>query len=327
MGDFPNQVNTMQAPAQEGDFASANPRSTVLAGEGGLVSGQGVINGALVAGIVVARWAWLSYQNADNDSAPAVIDTFGTGQPAGLVHREQIGLITQYLATSSLVLLQGQQAVAFNSVDLWVKNRGANLAQVGMKAFANFADGSTYFAAAGTTPPGGSGDASSIAAATFSATGSINGNVLSVTAVGAGVLYAGASFSGTGVATGTKIVEQLTSTEVGGALGGKGTYAVSIPEQSVASTALSGTYGVLTVGGTVVAGFGAGQSISGTNVVAGTKVGQQLTGTAGAAGTYVVDNNAVVGSTAITSQASIETKWYAKSAGLAGETVKISDTF
>lgn len=327
VGDFPNQVNAMQAPAVEGDFASANPRFTVLAGEGGLIAGQGVIDGVLVEGIVVARFGWLSYERVDNDNAPAIIDTFGGGQPAGIVHRQQIGYITPYLAAASMIYTKGQAATLFNGGDFWLKNRGADYAQVGMKAFANFADGSAYFAAAGATPPGGSGDASSIAAATFAATGSISGNVLTVTAVGSGVLYAGATFSGSGVASGTKIIEQLTSTEVGDALGGKGTYAVSIPDQTVASTALSGTYGVLTVGGTVVAGFGAGQTISGTNVVAGTKVGQQLTGTTGAAGTYVVDNNTVVASTAITSQASIETKWYCKSGGANGEIVKVSDTF
>lgn len=321
-GDFPNQVNAMQAPGVEGDFASANPRFTVLAGEGALIAGQGVIDGELVEGIVVGRFGWLSYERVDSDNAPAIIDTFGAGQPAGFVHRQQIGYITPYLATASMIYTKGQAATLFNGGDFWVKNRGATYAQVGMKAFANFADGSVYFAAAGSTPPGGSGDASSIAAATFSATGSIAGNVLTVTAVGSGVLYAGATFSGSGVASGTKIVEQLSGTA-----GGVGTYAVSIPDQTVASTALSGTYGVLTVGGTVVAGFGAGQTISGTNVVAGTKVYQQLTGTAGAAGTYVVDNNTVVGSTAITSQASIETKWYCKSGGANAEIVKISDTF
>lgn len=325
MGDFPNQVGTIQAPGVEGDWASANPRASVLAGEGALVAGNGVIDGAVVQGIVVGRFGWLSYASVDNDEAPAVVNTFGAGLPAGLVHRAQIGLITPYLATASLVLLKGQQTALFNNVDMWIKNTGAAFAQVNMKAFANFADGTAYFAAAGSTPPGGSGSASSIAAGTFSVTASISNNVMTVTAVGSGSLYAGATV--VGAASGTKIVQQLTSTESGGALAGTGTYAVSIPEQSVASGTLTGTYGILTVGGTVVAGFAPNQVISGTNVVTGTTVGQQLTGTAGAAGTYVVDNNTVVSSTAITSQSAIETKWYAKSAGANGELIKVSDTF
>lgn len=325
MNDFPSQVNAQQAPAVEGDFASANPRKTVLAGEGALVSGDGIVAGVLAGGIVVGRFGWLSYAGVDSDNAPAIVNTFGAGLPAGLVHRIQVGLITKYLAPASLVLLKGQQTTLFNDVDLWIKNTGAALAQVGFKAFANFADGTAYFAAAGTTPAGGSGSASSIAAATFTATGSIADNVLSVTNVAAGNLYAGATFSGTNVATGTKIVSQLTSTETDGHLGGMGTYAVSIPNQTVASTALSGTYGVLTVGGTVVAGFAAGQLITGTGISVPTTVYQQLTGATGVAGTYVVDVNTVVSSTAITSQASIETKWIAKSVGATGEIVKVSN--
>ena len=326
MSDFPTQVNTTQAPAVEGDFATANPRATVLAGEGALVSGNGVIAGVQTNGIVVGRFGWLSYSGIDSDNAPAVVNTYGSGLPAGLVHRLQVGLITQYLATSSLVLLKGQQAVLFNSVDLWLKNTASTLAQVGMKVFANFADGTAYAAAAGATPAGGSGSASSIAAATFTATGSIADNVLTVTAVGAGTLYAGASSSGTNVATGTKIVQQLTSTESGGTLGLKGTYAVSIPGQTVASTALSGTYGVLTIGGTVVNGVAAGQTVSGSGVTSGTTVYQQLTGTAGGAGTYVVDPTQTASSTAITSQASIETKWIVRSSAAQNELMKVSDT-
>lgn len=323
MSDFPNQVNAIQAPAVEGDWASANPRASVLAGEGALVTGNGVIGGALVNGIVVGRFGWLSYASIDNDEAPAVVNTYGAGLPAGIVHRSQVGLITQYLAPASLVILKGQQTALFNSVDIWIKNTGASLAQVGMKAFANFADGTAYFAAAGSTPPGGSGSASSIAAGTFSVTASISNNVMTVTAVGSGSLYAGATV--VGAASGTKIVQQLTSTESGGALAGKGTYAVSIPEQSVASGTLTGTYGILTVGGTVTGTFGTGQQITGGTIAATTTIYQQLTGAAGGAGTYVVDVNSVVTSAALTSTSAIETKWYAKSAGATNELIKVSN--
>lgn len=323
MADFPQQVNTIQAPGVEGDWASANPRKSVLAGEGALVSGTGVVNGAVVQGIVVGRFGWLSYAGVDNDEAPAVVNTFGSGLPAGLVHRNQQGLITQYLGVASLVILKGQQTALFNDVDIWVRNVGAAYCQVGMKAFANFADGSAYFAAAGATPSGGSGSTSSIAAGTFSVTGSIANNIMTVTAVGSGSLYAGATV--VGGATGTKIVQQLTSTETGGALAGKGTYAVSIPEQTVASGTLTGTYGILTIAGTVVNGVAPGQTISGSSVVTGTTVYQQLTGTPGGAGTYVVDNNTVVSSTAITSQNAIETKWIARSGGANNELIKISN--
>lgn len=325
MSDFPNQVNTLQAPAVEGDFATANPRASVLAGEGALIAGRGVIDGVVVPGIVVGRFGWTTYESVDNDNAPGTVNTFGSGQPAGLVHRAQVGFILPFLATASMLLPTGQQTMLFNKVDLWVKNRGATAAQIGQKAFAVFADGSASFAATGATPGGGSGSASSIAAATFAATGSIAGDTATLTAIGSGTVYAGATISGSGVASGTKIVSQLTPLLTGEAIGGVGRYQVSIPEQSVASTAISGTYGVLTVGGTVVNGFGPGQTVTGSGISAPTTVYQQLTGTAGGAGTYVVDVNTVVSSTAITSANAIETKWIARSAGAVGELVKISD--
>lgn len=327
MTAFQTQVNSIQAPAVEGDWASANPRASVLAGEGALAAGLGVIAGVTVQGIVVGRFGWLSYQQVDNDEAPAIVNTFGFGLPAGLVHRSQVGLIQNYLQEYSMVLPRGFQTALFNDVDMWIKNTGATYAQVGMKVFANYADGTAYAAAAGSTPPGGSGSASSIAAGTFGGTGTIVNNILTITGsvTGANGIVAGGTISGTGVATGTKILGQVTPLLAGEALGGIGRYYVSIPEQTVTSTAISGTYGILTVGGTVTGSFGGGGTISGTNVVAGTTIYSQLTGSPGVAGTYVVDNNTVVGSTAITAANSIETKWYVKSGAANGELMKVSN--
>lgn len=324
MSDFPSQVQAFQAPGIAGDFASANPKFTTLAGPGALVSGQGVINGVLVGGAVVGRFGWLSYEHVDGDGAPGVVDTFGAGQPAGLVHRTQQGLITPYLDEAVQYLTNGFQVELFSVVDMWVTNANASAAAVpGMKAFARFSDGAVLFAAAGSTPSGGSSTAS-IAAATSSVAGSIVDNVMYVTTVNSGVVRPGTTISGTNVASGTKIVEQLLPLAAGEALGGVGRYAVSIPGQSVAAgTTISGTYGIMTAG-TVTGAYGVGQSISGTNVVAGTTITQQITGTAGAAGTYAVDNNTVVGSTTITSADSIETDYYCRSYGAAGAVVKIS---
>ena len=78
---FQTTVNLQQAPAVAGDFASANPRANVLAGEGALVADTG--------GCVVGRFAWLSSEKAKNS---------GTGSPAGFVHREMNALITTFLA-------------------------------------------------------------------------------------------------------------------------------------------------------------------------------------------------------------------------------------
>jgi hypothetical protein len=67
-------------------------------------------------------------------------------------------------------------------------------------------------------------------------TGSIAATTLSVTVVSSGILYPGATLTGTGVTAGTVIVAQLT----GSTTGGVGTYSVSIG-QTVASTTITAT--------------------------------------------------------------------------------------
>lgn len=321
MGDFPSQVQAYQAPGIAGDFASANPKFTALAGPGALVAGQGVIDGVLVDGAVVGRWGWLSYQQVDGDGAPGVVDTFGAGKPAGLVHRTQQGLITTYLSPAVEYLQRGFQIELFSVVDMWVTNANASAqALPGMKVFARFSDGASLFAAAGTTPGGGSSTAD-IAAATSSVEASIVGNVMYVASVNSGVVRPGTTL--TGGASGTKVVEQLLPLEDGEALGGIGRYAVNIPNQSVAQTTITGTYGLMTAG-TVTGAYNVGETVTGTGISVPTTITQQITGSPGAAGTYAVDVNTVVASTTITSADSYETDYYCRSAGASGDVVKIS---
>lgn len=314
LGLGPVQVQVQPAIGLEGDFASANPRHNVLAGAGAIVAGPG--------GLTIGRFCWYSNNgNTDDLGVPAAAVNFGSGNVLGLVHRSQTALITAYLADASMVIPAGFPAGAiFSAGDFLVKNVGTGQAQPGMKAYANFADGTVTFAATGAATGAGSGSSSAITAQTNSFTGSIANNILTVASAGiTGTIYPGTTLSGTNVATGTKILSQLS-----GAAGGAGTYAVSPSEQTVASTSISGTYGLLTVGGTVVSGFAIGSTLSGTNVVAGTTIRALGTGTGGA-GTYIVDNNTGVTTTAISVAAqNVETKWYAMSYGLTGELVKIS---
>lgn len=319
---YQTQVYQNQAVAVEGDFATINPRFTVLAGPGGLIAGPTCL---------VGRFGWLSYSGIDYDSAQTIFTTVnGTGAPAGFVGRKYApGLITNYLSGSTMQVPIGFPMVAFSGGDFFVMNRGSTQALPGMKAYVNFADGSVTFQATGSAINAASGSTSSIAAGTATVTGSITNNTLTVTAVTSGTLYPGSTLAGTdtnsvAIATGTKIVSQLTSTAAGGALGGTGTYAVDTPEQTVGSCTITATYGTLTVGGTVVSGFEIGSSLTGTGVVAGTAITALGTGSGGA-GTYIVNNNTVVASTAITAATQIETKWFARSSGLANELVKISD--
>jgi hypothetical protein len=157
--------------------------------------------------------------------------------------------------------------------------------------------------------PAASAATSSIAAnAATSATGTISGpggvgggNILTLTAGLSGTFVNGATLSGTGVANNITIVMQLS-----GAAGGLGTYLVTGDRaQSVASTTITATYGVLTIvcacTGTFEVG---GQLTGGTTVITGlgTFITQLGTGVGGA-GTYYVNNATVVAATTITQDA------------------------
>lgn len=324
MSGFPTQVQTQPAPAVAGDFCSANPYFSVNAGQGAFVAGASVSVGTFV-------WA---------DPTFTSLQSGGIGQPTGFMGRNQQGLITQFLAESTMQLVPGTGCMCYSGGDFWAVNNGLLNAAVGMKAYALFASGLVTFAPTGTPPGAASGSASTIAAgASASFTGSIavvsnpagtqqnqTGNeefgVLTVGTPSQNV-YPGDTLSGTGIQAGTKIVSQLTGTT-----GQAGTYLVNIP-QTVASTTITTAHGLLTIGGTVVAGFGLGSVVSGTNVTGTPKItanasnGAGLTG-AGGAGTYVVDVSEVAASAAINGTTGIETKWVAMSNGQVGELVKMS---
>jgi len=298
---FQSTVNTQPAPAVAGDFASTNPRWSVVAGPNALV--------AAAAGLTIGRFAWW-------DATQTYASNAGTGPITGFVHRDQQGLITTYLAESGMVIPGGFPVTLMSGGDYWVKNEGTTEALVGQNAYAAYANGAASFAAAGA--PGTASVTGAIAASTASVTGSINGNVLTVTAVGSGVLVVGGTLSGTGVATGTQIAAQLTGTA-----GGVGTYTVTIPEQTVASTTISETYGTLTVSAVGSGALGVGDLLSGTGVTSGTVITALGTGQGGT-GTYVVSPTQTAGSTTVTAGVSVQTKFLAMTSGLPGELVKIT---
>lgn len=117
------------------------------------------------------------------------------------------------------------------------------------------------------------------------------------------------------VITGAGISANTTITAFGSAIGGNGTYTVSVSQtvsapgtaitgsttlNSGGSTASSISTTTLTIGGVVTGEFAPGMIISGTGVTAGTTILGQLTGTAGQAGTYTISASQTVASTAIT---------------------------
>lgn len=318
MAGFQSSVSVQPVAAVPGDFASGNARWAVLAGPGGLICGA--------AGVTIGRFAWLNESQLDVDGAPQIVNNFpGTqganpgavGAPAGFVHREQQALITTYLSEGSMVIPAGFPVTLMNGGDFFCKNDGATIALPGQKAYADLATGKVTFAATASASTGGAATGS-IAASTFSVTGSIADNLLTVTAVGSGTVVPGATISGTGIASGTKVVAQKSGTA-----GGIGVYEVDIPEQTVTSTTVSGTYGTFTAASALTGAFTIGGVLTGTGISATTRITAFGTGTGGL-GTYIVDVNTVVASTTISESGNVETKFFATSAGLAGELVKIS---
>lgn len=315
---FQQQVYYQPGVAVAGDFCDTNPRYFLDAGQFGLVAGP--------SGVTIGRFAWASLSTIDADNAPAVVNSFGSGVPSGLVHREQQADITTYLADATMVINPGFAMGLVTDGNMWVKNEGTTLAQVGQKAYADFSTGKVSFAVTGSPSTASSAinASNAVVATTFSVTGSISNNILTVTAVGSGTVQPGSTISGTNIASGTTIVSQLSGTT-----GGVGTYAVSIAEQSAASTTVSGTYGLLTVAGAVTGTIELGSILTATGYTGGGTVtanatnGAGLTGSGGL-GTYVVSNNTAVSDVALSFTTNVETGYYAVSSGAAGELVKVS---
>lgn len=311
MGSFQTQVYDQPAAGIAGNRASQNPIFSYDAGPGGLIAGSSLF---------VGRFAWVT-QPLDPNGTPTIANSFGGGKPSGFLMLNQQGLNTTFLSPAGMQVQPGAQTALQIAGDFWVQNDGSADAQVGHKAFAYVANGKVAFAPAGTIFGGASATGSDVAAGTFSVTGSVASNVLTVTAVGSGTVVVGGSISGTGIPTlpAPKVVAQLSGTA-----GGIGTYALN-DAFTATSTTVSGTYGILTIG-TATGTFAVGNQITGTGITVPTTITANIAGAGGTGGTMVVDVNTVVASATITASAAVETVFFARSSGIAGEAVKMSST-
>lgn len=196
---FPSQVNTVQAPAVAGNFASANPRFSVLAGPNALT--------AAASGVVVGRFAWA---DANFLTASNVAPT--TGAPTGFVGRHMQALITTFLADNSRVIPQGQMVTLYSGGDFWATNNSASASVIGQKVYVDYASGQvTKFAATGSPTTN----------ALITANTTSGSATLTVTANTGAAIAIGQPISGTGIAAGAYISAFGTGT------GGAGTYTMS----------------------------------------------------------------------------------------------------
>lgn len=135
---FQQAAQLTPAPASEGDFASANPRASFVAPEGGFVAGSG--------GVTVGRFAWIQ------PDGKTLLNS-GSGVPDGFIHREQQALIQVYLAESGGNIPAGFGVTLMRTGDYFVKSTVAATTK-GQKAFAKLADGTMQPANAGATVSG-----------------------------------------------------------------------------------------------------------------------------------------------------------------------------
>jgi hypothetical protein len=142
---FQAYVNVQPAPAVAGDFASTNPRATVLAGPGALVAGPD--------GCYIGTFCWIT-PPPDPNGSPSLVNSFdaaGTGGPPdGFIGRNQQGLIIQYLQEAGMWIPQGFMVTVFRAGDFWVCNNGTTAATMNMQVLASPADGTASFVAAGS---------------------------------------------------------------------------------------------------------------------------------------------------------------------------------
>ena len=325
-GGFQTQAYPQPAMAVAGDFASQNPYWSFDAGPGGLVAGVG--------GVTIGVFAWAKYP-PDADGAPSQVfnsaitiqptSAYGTAlvPPSGFVHRAQQALITAYLGYYTQVIPQGFPVTLMTGGDFWCVNNGTTDALVGQKAFASVVNGQVSFAASGTV--GGLaaiGTSAVITSQQFTVTGSITGDILTVTANGSGGVYPGATITSNGVGV---VVAVLSGTPTG-----TGTFLLSMNEQAVAqTTAIVGGYGQLTVGGqpSTTVPVAVGDIVFGSGVVTGppTVVMWSISGSGTVTQTMIVNNNTAVATTTMSFATAIETRFWAVSTGLPGELVKITD--
>lgn len=288
---FPSIVNLQMPPAVAGEFASMNPRASVLAGSGALKA-------ALAVAVICGNFAWAA-------SDGVAYGSNANGGVVGFVANDNQTVITDFLGQSRLSVQAGFPVTLFSRGDFWALVNGAgNLGAVAL--------GDAIYADRDTGAP-------TTYAAAFQGTGTIDngagasGTVLTITAVRNGVLRIGDVLTGTGVTPATTVTVQVSGTP-----GGIGVYTVDTAQDdnpaggaisSVAQNATTGFTaasasavdptavtcslaagtGVLTVGAVTGPPIQVGANVSGTGVPANLFITAQLTGTAGQTGTYKVN--------------------------------------
>ena len=273
IGSFQTRVNIYNPIGVEGDFASANPRASALTPDGGsLIAGPN--------GVLVGAFAWVE---ADGRT----VNSFASGAvvPTGFVHRDQQGLLTQYLQAAGTLIPPGFPVTLMVAGDFLDLIAGGSSSVFGSSCYARYSDGALFIGAAptGTTGTGSIGSTNTASlGATFTAAASVASTNLVITSV-TGLISIGDTVSGSGIVGGQTIVSQASGTT-----GGAGTYVLSAVATCTGGTVtcfghtlnVTASTGLVSVGDTVSGGAGLPVGATVTAVVSG--------GGIGAAGVYTL---------------------------------------
>lgn len=131
---FQTSVNAQPAPAVAGDFASQNPRASVLASAGQLVAPTG--------GLVVGKFCFV------NPADGTVHAAYTSGYQIGFLGRNSQGLITAFLADSTMVVPQGFMVTLFDEGEFYAAFPVA-APTPGVAVYAATADGTPQVSASG----------------------------------------------------------------------------------------------------------------------------------------------------------------------------------
>lgn len=150
---FQTTVRSDPAPAFEGDWASANPHTSMLIpgnGDPALATYAAWKVGA--GGVVVGRFAFANLSTGEVTSAqPGVAANL---QRVGFIGRDQPVVIQGYLSETGSTLYQGQEVDVMDGCDVWT--RFPNGGTIGQKVFASTTTGQAIgTAATGGTVAGG----------------------------------------------------------------------------------------------------------------------------------------------------------------------------
>ena len=302
MSLFPNKVNLNQAPAVAGDFASQNPRASLLAGQGALVAPLG--------GLIVGNFAFVS-KTVNGES---VSQSYASGDEIGFLAREEQALITQYLAGDSLVVPQGFMVTLYTEGDFFAYF--GNGATPGSTVYADESTGAPTTAAA-TSVTGEIGFTGTASLATVSGQAQ-----MTLATITSGVVSIGDIVSGTGTAS--NVVQSLfsgTPNTVGAV------YNLSGAVTTEAAEAVTTASSVLNVTAVGTGSLSVGDPVTGSGITAGTTIGSFGTGSGGV-GTYglIIPGGTPVhtASETITGSTNVATNYKVASFANAGELAKIT---